>query len=129
MAAKPYTLSALIRLPPDDGQEAGVREFSTAGVFSHKVEAELVFTGTGTHVVNFGSIPSTGAKAILLEYEATDSSDQDPLLVSLNGSEDTFPVFSGGGLMLSNPLPAGAGVTALSVTYAAACIVKVTLLA
>jgi hypothetical protein len=128
MAAKPYTLSAIATLPPDDGQPVGNRDIVASGSFTHKVESELVISGAGTTVVSFGTIPSTGAKLVLVEYPVTTPSDP-PITVVVNGSSPGIPISAGGGIVLSSPNPSGSGITAMSIVATGAGTVKVTLLA
>ena len=128
MAAKPYTFSAQATLPPDDGQPVGIRDLAASGSFTHKQESELVIAGAGTTVVGFGTIPSTGAKLVLVEYPVTTPSDP-PITVVVNGSTPGIPVSAGGGIAISSPNPSGSGITALSLVATGAGTVKVTLLA
>jgi hypothetical protein len=128
MAAKPYTLSAVATLPPDDGQPAGSRDLTASGSFTHKVESELKISGAGTTVVNFGTIPSTGAKLVVVDYEVTTPSDP-PVTVVFNGSTPGIPISAGGGIAISSPNPTGAGITSMSIVATGAGTVKVTLLA
>jgi hypothetical protein len=128
MAAKPFTLSAVATLPPDDGEPIGNRGFDASGSFTHKMETELVISGAGTTVVPFGTIPSTGAKAVVVEYPVTTSSDP-PISLLVNGGVVGIPVSAGGGVMISSPNPTGAGITSLSIVATGAGTVKVTLLA
>jgi hypothetical protein len=128
MAAKPYTLNTQVTLPPDDGQAVGNRDLLASGNFTHKVEAEFVISGAGTTVVPFGTIPSTGAKLVLVEYPQTLVTDA-PINLLINGGVVGIPISPGGGAVLSSPSPTGAGITAMSLVATAAATVKVTLLA
>lgn len=128
MAAKPFTIQVSATLPPDDGQPVGTQEYSSSGTFTHKSEQEFVLMGSGTQVVSFGSIPSTGAKLLFIEYPQESVSNA-VINLRVNGSSDNIPLFPGGSLLLSNPTPTGAGITALSLVYTAAATVKVLALA
>lgn len=128
MAAKPYTMSAAVTLPPDDGQPVGSRDLVASGQFTHKSEQELNFTGSGSLTVSFGTIPSTGAKLALVEYPVTTPTDP-PVTVTINGADAGIPISRGGGIILSSPDPSGAGITAMTIAHTGAGTVKVTLLA
>lgn len=128
MAAKPFTFSAVATLPPDDGQPTGDRDISASGSFTHKQEAELKIAGASTTVVGFGTIPSTGAKLVIVDYEVTTPSDP-PINILINGGVVGIPISAGGGLAISSPNPTGAGITAMSIVTTGAGTVKVTLLA
>lgn len=128
MAAKPYTLNAVVTLPPDDGQPIGTRDLVGSGTFTHKVELELVMDASGDEAVPFGSIPSTGAKLAVVEYPVTSSSDA-PITVTINGANAGIPISRGGGIILSSPDPSGAGITSMSINHTTTGTVKVTLLA
>jgi hypothetical protein len=128
MAAEPYTLSAVVSLPPDEGQPAGNRDLVASGSFTHKQESKLNISGAGTTVVGFGTIPSTGAKVVLVDYPMTTPTDP-PINLLVNGGVVGIPLSPGGGMVLSSPSPTGAGITALSIVATGAGTVKVTLLA
>ena len=128
MAAKPYTLSAQVTLPPDDGQPTSIRDLIASGSFTHKVELELVMDASGDEAISFGSIPSTGAKLVLVEYPVTTSADA-PITVTVNGSTPGVPISAGGGILLSSPTPTGGGIVSMSINHTTTGVVKVTLLA
>lgn len=128
MASKPFTVEVNATLPPDDGQPVGTLNYQASGNFTHKSEQELVLTGSGTQVVSFGTIPSTGAKLLFVEYPLESSSNA-VINMRVNGSSDNIPLFPGGSLLLSNPNPVGAGITSLSLVYTAVATVRVTALA
>jgi hypothetical protein len=128
MAAKPYTLSAQVTLPPDDGQPVSIRDLIASGSFTHKVELELVMDAAGDEAVSFGSIPSTGAKLVLVEYPVTTSTDA-PITVTINGANNGIPISAGGGILLSSPSPTGGGIVSMSINHTTTGVVKVTLLA
>jgi len=126
MAAEPFTLSASVELPPDDGQPNSTLDFSFAGTFVQKTSHKLNITGAGTHVVGFGTIVSPGCKAIFLEYPNL-ASGLATLNLRLNGGVTDVEVAPGGCFFYCNPTPS-AGITALSIVTTAAAMVRVTLL-
>jgi hypothetical protein len=128
MATKPYTVEVTATLPPDDGQPLATLDYQSSGTFTHKSEQELVLSGSGTQVVSFGSIPSTGAKLLFVEYPQESVSNA-VINLRINGSEDDIPLFPGGSLLISNPSPTGTGITALSLVHTAVATVRVTALA
>jgi hypothetical protein len=128
MAAKPYTLNALVTLPPDDGQPIASLDLTASGSFTHKVELELVMDAAGDEVVPFGSIPSTGAKLVMVEYPVTSSADA-PIGITINGGDEPILISAGGGIILSSPTPTGAGIVSMSINHTTTGTVKVTLLA
>ena len=128
MAAKPYTLNALVTLPPDDGQPISTLDLLASGSFTHEVKLELVLDAAGDEVVPFGSIPSTGAKLVFVEYPVTSSADA-PITVTINGADVGIPISAGGGIILSSPNPTGGGITEMSINHTTTGTVKITLLA
>lgn len=128
MSAEPYTLSAIVTLPPDEGQPVGNRDLVASGSFTHKMEAKLNISGAGTTVVPFGTIPSTGAKILMVDYPVTTPSDP-PINLLVNGGVVGIPISPGGGTVMSSPNPTGSGITSLSIVATGAGTVKVTLLA
>lgn len=128
MAAKPYTLDATVTLPPDDGQPVATLDLTASGTFTHEVKMQLVLDAAGDEVVPFGSIPSTGAKLVLIDYPVTASSDA-PIGVTINGGDEPLLISAGGGLIISSPNPSGAGITSMSINHTTTGTVKITLLA
>lgn len=128
MAAKPFTVQIAVTLPPDDGQPVGAQGYDSAGTFTHKSEQELILSGSGTQVVSFGTIPSTGAKLLFIEYPQESTSNA-VINMRINGSSDNVPLFPGGSMLLSAPTPTGTGITSLSLVYTAAATVRVLALA
>ena len=120
-----FTLAGQLNYPPDSGQPAADRAFSITGSFDAKSVVELVLTGSGTHVVNFGSIISPGAAAILIKHDA--ASGGSPVQLRFNGSTDDIEVASGGFIAYSSPVPA-AGITALSIVHTANARVRIWIL-
>lgn len=127
MAAEPYTIGLSLTLPPDTGQPLSTRDYSFSGTFTHKVEHKLELSASGTHVVGMGTIPNTGAKAVLIEYE-NNASGLQAINIRINGGTDDAQVTPGGVYFLSNP-SASDGITAISIVHTSVGTVRVTLLA
>lgn len=106
-----YSFSGSLLYPPDSGQPSATRAFSNSGSFDSKVEYELVLTGAGTKVVDFGSIAK--AKAILVEVA---SSSLAPVKVKLSGGTDQHEIAPGGFLSFGSPTPV-VGITGLSIVH------------
>lgn len=121
-----YSISGALSLPPDAGQPVASIVFSGAATFTSKVDLDLVLTGSGTHVVNMGSIASPGAKLVLLEVDDGASA---AVNVRVNGGSSTgqTEICSGGFLVLSSPSPT-TGITAISIVFTADVTVHVHLL-
>ena len=87
----------------------------------------LELSGTGTHVVGFGTIGVPGAKAVFLEYLNNASSGLQPIIVKVNGGTDQNEISPGGCFIQCNPNAVG-GITALSIGFTSNASVRVTLL-
>lgn len=123
MATTPFTLSVGLGLPGDDGLPPDSISKNAALFFDSKEDAVLSLTGSGTHVFDMGTIPSVGAKGFLIALDP--GSAVQPILVKFNGSSTGgIELASGGFLACANPAPA-VGITAISITYASACKIRV----
>lgn len=117
-----FTLTGILSYPPDDGQPAARRTFSQAGNFDSKIEADYILTGSGTQVIDFGTVAE--AKMVLLEV---DPASLGTVNIIVNAGTDQTEVTPGGFWAYSNPTP-GAGISGLSVIYDNDCRVRVRVL-
>lgn len=125
-ATAPFTLSGTLSFPPDTGQPVVPLPFSASGNFTSKDESILNLTGSGTQSVPLGTIPSAGAKAIMIKMDA--GTGLSPIMVKVNGSATgVIEVAPGGFIVISNPVPV-AGITQLDIVYASAATVRITVL-
>jgi hypothetical protein len=123
----PFQLSGSLVLPPDTGQPAATVPFGGSGQFIHKQHSRLELTGSGTKVVDFGTIPATGAKGVLVEVEP--SATAAPVELQLNGSvTGAVEVSPGGAFAIYNPVPVS-GLTDLTVVHTTDVTVNIWLLA
>lgn len=118
----PFTASATLSLPPDDGQPIAPVTKAQSLTFDSKDEKVYNLTGSGSQTVDMGSIASPGCKAVLISVDS--GASVQPVLAKFNGATQGIEISAGGFLLYANPTPA-AGVTALILTYASACKVKV----
>ena len=66
----PFSLSATLNLPGTPGLPVDPIAFGMSAQYSSKSEFEYNLpSGSGTKVIDFGTLPSAGAKAILAYYE------------------------------------------------------------
>lgn len=120
-----FSVAGTLNVPGALGLPADALPFGLSGSYDSKAEYELNFAAAATQVVNFGTLPAAGAKALLVVYEQKTGAP--PITLTLNGSATPLELATGGFLMLGSPAPV-AGVTALSVVATAACRVRVWLL-
>jgi hypothetical protein len=122
----PFSLSATLNLPggpalPNDPISATVSQN-----FDNQTEYRLSLSGSGTKVLDLGSVGAPGAKGLMILVEA--SSTAAPVEVRLNGSATGGVEVSPGGLMVvGNPSPVS-GITAVSLVYTTAVTVRIWLL-
>lgn len=117
-----FTFAGSLDYQPDDGQPVAKRAFSQSGNFDSKQESDLVLTGAGTHVVDFGTLAA--AKALLIEVAPTSLA---PVNLNFNGGADDIEIAPGGFLALSSPTPA-TGISDLSIVYTMSAGVKIRIL-
>jgi hypothetical protein len=123
----PFTLSGTLQLPPDLGVPNTNIPFSTSSGFDSRSEAEYNFVGAGTKVVDFGTITSPGAKAILIEVDPNATAT--PVLVQFNGggAPGQVEIAPGGFIAYANPVPL-TGITSVSIVYSTNVRVRIRLL-
>lgn len=122
----PYSINGTLNYPADATLPADPVPFSASGSFDHEASAVLKLSGAGTKVVDMGTIPAGGAKAVLVKLDA--GSGIPPIDVIVNGGNQPVQVSPGGFILVSNPTPT-TGITALSIVYTAPCTVRVWALA
>lgn len=120
----PLVLQGTLTFPPDEGQAAVPVQFGLQATYQSVLDTRLVMTGAGVQSVPFGSIGSPGAKAALIEFEATVGAT--PVEVRFNGSADGIELSPGGFLAYGSPNP-GAGITALVIERTGDAVVRVRL--
>jgi len=123
----PFQLTGQLTYPPDDGEPNADNPFSLSSSFDSEAKFKYELTGSGSKVVDFGSIDTVGAKVVLIEL-ATDATA--PVMVQLNGGGATGQVeLSAGGVWaLGSPNPTINGVLSLTLVHTAAATVRVRIL-
>jgi hypothetical protein len=123
--AAPFTISGSLVFAPDSGQPQATQPFSTASTFESKTEQELNISGAGSQVISFGTLGSPGAKALLIEVDA--SSTGAPINVNVNGGTDDLEISPGGFLALGSPAPV-TGITSITIVSTTANKVRIRVL-
>ena len=123
----PFQISGQLTFPPDDGEANCDHPFSLSSSFDSSAVFKYELTGAGTKSVDFGSIDTTGAKAILIEI-ATDATA--PVMVQFNGggAPGQVELSAGGILAIASPVPTVSGVLSMDLVYTAAATVRVRVL-
>lgn len=130
MAAEtPFSISGNLTFPPDVGQPNVPIPFTGSGTFKSRPADVLNLTGSGTQSINFGSIPTVGAKAILIEVDADTTGAKAPVNLEINGGgAPTYVELSPGGMfMYFNPAPL-AGVASIDIVHTTDNCVRVWIL-
>jgi hypothetical protein len=124
----PFTFSGSLTLPPDAGQPQTPLPFSGSANFKSKAEVQLDLVGSGSKIINFGTISAAGAKAILVEVEPDSTATKTPILLSINSSvTGKVEVSPGGFAAVFNPNPV-AGIAAVTVEHTSDNCVRIWLL-
>jgi hypothetical protein len=123
MTTVPFTISASIDYPPDDGQPVATRGSSVSGSYESKEEKTYKLEGTGTQDVDFGTVAL--AKAIFVEVDADSSVAAQPITLSINGGTDVWQIAPGGFLAYANPSPIAGGISSAQIAYTTAARVHV----
>lgn len=128
MTTTPFTLAGSLKYPPNGGEAVADRPFSVQSSFTSKAEYAYKFSGSGTKSVNFGTIDTTGVKALLIEVEPDSSPSAMPIMVTVNGGTEPIEISPGGFMCMASPNPTSSGVLALDIAWTTAASVKIWLL-
>lgn len=113
----PYTLNGTLDFPPDVGAPNLPIVFSGSGQFKSRPADVLNLVGSGSKIVNMGTIAPAGTKLVLIEVDPDSTNTKLPILVVVNGSATgKIEVAPGGCMLVHNPKPV-AGITALTIEY------------
>lgn len=123
----PFTAEASLTYPPDDGLPAVTRSAAYSGVHKVLEEKRYDLVGSGTKVVDLAAIPAAGAKAVMVEVDASSDPAAAPVMVTLNDGTEPVELAPGGFLVISNPKPV-ASITAISLAHTTASTVRVRVL-
>lgn len=126
----PFSTEGTLNLPGAPGLSADPLPFGFAGTYDAKASFEyLLPVGVpGTKTVDFGSIPTEGAKVLLVVLESVDDqTPSPPILITLNGGNQPVEVTAGGFLCVGNPVPVD-GITSMVIAYTDTGKVRVWLL-
>ena len=124
--ATPFTAQAILNLPGTPGLAADPISFLLSSQYDSKAEFEYKLpAGSGSKTVDFGTMPSAGAKLVLAYYEPANAAP--PIAITLNGGNQPLELTSGGTFLFCSPTPA-AGITSMSLAYTGAGRVRVWLL-
>lgn len=122
----PFTAQATLNLPGTPGLAADPISFLMSSQYDSKAEFEYNLpAGSGTKVVDFGTMPAAGAKLVLVHYEPANAAP--PVNVTINAGDQALELSSGGTLSFFSPVPT-AGITSMSLAYTGAGRVRVWLL-
>ena len=127
----PFTFLGTLNLPGTPGLPADPIPFGLAANYDSKSSFEYNLpSSSGTKVVDFGTMPTAGVKALLVTYDGVPPGGGGPppvVAILVNGGSTVHELSSGGFLCLGSPVPV-AGITAMSIAYTGAGKVKVWLL-
>lgn len=127
----PFSFTGALNLQADPALPAEPVPFSCTSSFDNETKQRLVFTGSGTHVVSFGTAASPGARFISISVDLPGEGDPPvaPVNARFNGGASTgqTEISAGGCAILCNPTPV-AGATSLSLVYTSDAVVTVRIL-
>lgn len=122
----PFSVDGKLNLPGTPGLPADALPFALSNQYDSKAEYEYNLPGSsGTKSVDFGTMPTEGAKLVLVVYEPSTSAP--PIELTVNGGDEPIELTAGGFFALGSPSPQG-GVTSLSIAHTGAGRVRVWLL-
>jgi len=126
----PFTYNGTLSYPMDVGIEPTSIPVAFAGNFDSESKATLKLVGAGTQVIDFGTIASTGAKVLQVEYDPDASPAAQPIQLQFNGggAPGQLELTPGGFLTFGSMAPTAAGILTLSVVHAANATVRVRIL-
>ena len=123
----PYTAQGILTYPPDDGESAAPRSATVSSQYDELACGKLQLVGADTHSVGFGTIETTGAKAIQIEVDSTAGA---PVLAQFNGggASGEIEISAGGFIIIASPSPTAAGVLSIDLVHTVDALVWVRIL-
>ena len=123
----PFQLNGVLTYPPDDGEPNADNPFALSSSFTSEAKFKYELTGSGSKDVDFGSIDTTGAKAIVIELAADATA---PVMVQINGggASGQVELTPGGCWAFGSPNPTVNGILSMTLVYTAAATVRVRIL-
>lgn len=119
----PFTVSGTLQLPPAPGLAVAPLPLAVSGVFDSEADFTLNLSGSGTQVVDLGTIAGAGVKGLLITVDPNSTGQN--ITVKINGSSTGgIEISPAGGMLYANPVPS-AGITGLQIVYATACTVRI----
>jgi len=122
----PFSISGSFNFPEAPGLPQDAIPIGLTGQFTQRAEFIYTLSGSGTKVVDLGTIVSPGVKALLIQNDLITSGPS--IGVKLNGSSVPVEVSSGGFVLLGSPTPSS-GVTSVSIDFTGTCTVRIWALA
>ena len=123
----PFQFTGQLTYPPDDGEPNADNPFTLSSSFNSEAKFKYELTGAGSKAVDFGSIDTVGAKAVLIELAADATAS---VMVQINGGgvAGQVEVSPGGFWALGTPNPTVNGVLSMTLVHTAAATVRVRVL-
>jgi hypothetical protein len=122
--AFPVQVALTITAPPDIGLPPDVLPFTATLSVEQKSIQRLLFSGTGSRQIDFGTIGGAGAQLVLVALEPGQGVQPITCRYNGGGSSGSKEVSPGGFELLVSPSPV-AGITSLEIFYTATAAVKV----
>jgi hypothetical protein len=122
MSALPFSVSLILNLPADEGQDPAPIQYTYSGTVGSVVRYKLDLTDSGSQTIDFGTVPVVGAKVLLVAVDA--GQGVAPVTTKVNGETVGEEVAAGGAKFLCSPQPV-AGITSLAIDYTTSCTVRV----
>jgi hypothetical protein len=120
--SSPLVIDLTVSTPPVVGQPDCPFPFQFATLYQHLVKYRFTWDGSGTQVIDFGSLTALtlGVKALLFTVDKdTSLAFQKPKLV-INDGTDEWQVDQGGFLAYGNTEPDEQGILSMSITHPSA---------
>ncbi len=123
----PFQITGTLTYPPDDGQPDATHSSSVSSSFTGESKFKYELSGSGSQVVDFGTIDTTGAKGILIEV-ASDAAAGVMVQFNGGGASGQVEVTPGGHISLGSPTATSSGVLSMTLVHTVDATVRVRLL-
>ena len=123
----PFSFVSSLKFPANTGQPEETIGINFVGQHGPRSEQVLILTGSGTHVLSFGTVASPGAKLLLVMVDSDISAQPVNLRFNSGSAGGQAEVSPGGFLVIGSPNPVS-GITSLSIVYASNVVVRVWIL-
>lgn len=122
MSATPFAFAGTLQIPGDSSLPQDPIPFGMNSQFGSENKQVLNLTGSGTKAFPFGTVGGSGLNGLLIKVDPNATAQ--PVMVTINGGTQPLEISPGGFLAVGSPTPSS-GITAITITWTSANVVRI----